>query len=67
MKIDWNLEGCFKALEKVCQREYFLPQTRDTLKVFIDKPMKPSRTRMIDPFQESKSSLKEVLDRITST
>ncbi|XP_058805547.1 ran GTPase-activating protein 1 [Phymastichus coffea] len=67
MKIDWNLEGCFKALEKVCQREYFLPQTKDTLKVFIEKPIKPSRTRTIDPFQEAKSSLKEVLDRIEST
>ncbi|KAJ8667480.1 hypothetical protein QAD02_009143 [Eretmocerus hayati] len=66
-KIDWNLEGCFKALEKVCQRDYFLPQTRDTLKVFIDKPMKQTRVRVVDPFQAAKDSLKTSLGPIQST
>lgn len=66
-KIDWNLEGCFKALEKVSQRDYFLPQTKDTLKIFIDRPMKPSRTRVVDPFEEAKTSLKAALDRTQST
>ncbi|XP_008210993.1 ran GTPase-activating protein 1 [Nasonia vitripennis] len=66
-KIDWNLEGCFKALEKVSQRDYFLQQTKETLKVFIDRPMKPSRTRVVDPFQEAKTSLKAALDRTQST
>ncbi|EFN89229.1 Ran GTPase-activating protein 1 [Harpegnathos saltator] len=66
-KIDWNLEGCFKALEKICQRDYFLEQTRSTLKLFLDKPIKTSRARVVDPFQDSKAALKTVLDRIQVT
>ncbi|KAL7287034.1 hypothetical protein TKK_0018766 [Trichogramma kaykai] len=67
MRTDWNLEGCFKALEKICQKDFFTQQTRDSLKVFIEKSMKPSRTRVVDPYQESKSSLKSALDQIQST
>ncbi|KAL0120296.1 hypothetical protein PUN28_008150 [Cardiocondyla obscurior] len=66
-RIDWNLEGCFKALEKITQRDYFLPQTRSMLKVFLEKPMKTSRANVIDPFQESKTALKSVLDNIHIT
>ncbi|XP_066592596.1 ran GTPase-activating protein 1 [Prorops nasuta] len=66
-RIDWNLEGCFKALEKVCQGKYFLPETKDTLKVFLEKPVKISRAKVVDPFQESKNSLKSVLDGIQIT
>lgn len=60
-KIDWNLEGCFKALEKVSQRDYFLQQIRCTLKFFLERPVKVSRAKIIDPFQESKDSLKAAL------
>lgn len=63
-KIDWNLEGCFKALERICQNDYFLEQTRSTLKLFLDKPVKTSHARVIDPFQDSKAALKTVLNRI---
>ncbi|KAG7189790.1 hypothetical protein KM043_017452 [Ampulex compressa] len=66
-KIDWNLEGCFKALEKISQREYFPAQTRDTLRLFLDKPMKISRAKVVDPFKDSKISLKAALDRIQTT
>ncbi|XP_071563994.1 ran GTPase-activating protein 1 [Temnothorax nylanderi] len=66
-KIDWNLEGCFKALEKVTQRDYFLAQTRSVLKVFLEKPMKTSRANVVDPFQDSKTALKTVLDNIQVT
>ncbi|XP_014474387.1 PREDICTED: ran GTPase-activating protein 1 [Dinoponera quadriceps] len=66
-KIDWNLEGCFKALETICQRDYFLEQTKSTLKLFLNKPVKTSRARMVDPFQDSKAALKIVLDRIQVT
>ncbi|KYQ59417.1 Ran GTPase-activating protein 1 [Trachymyrmex zeteki] len=65
--IDWNLEGCFKALEKITQRDYFLAQTRSMLKVFLEKPMKTSRANVIDPFQDSKTALKAVLDSIQVT
>ncbi|CAB0034680.1 unnamed protein product [Trichogramma brassicae] len=67
MRTDWNLEGCFKALEKICQKDFFTQQTRDSLKIFIEKSMKPSRARVVDPYQESKSSLKSALDQIQST
>lgn len=66
-KIDWNLEGCFKALEKIAQRDYFLAQTRSMLKVFLEKPMKTSRANVVDPFQDSKTALKAVLDIIQVT
>lgn len=66
-KIDWNLEGCFKALELVTQKDYFLQETRDTLKLFLEKPVKTNRTKTIDSFQNSKDSLKAVLVRIHST
>ncbi|XP_011868365.1 PREDICTED: ran GTPase-activating protein 1 [Vollenhovia emeryi] len=66
-KIDWNLEGCFKALEKVTQRDYFSAQTRSMLKVFLEKPMKTSRANVVDPFQDSKAALKTVLDNIQVT
>ncbi|KAG5319745.1 RAGP1 protein, partial [Pseudoatta argentina] len=65
--IDWNLEGCFKALKKIAQRDYFLTQTRSMLKVFLEKPMKTSRANVIDPFQDSKTALKAVLDSIQVT
>ncbi|KAG5306293.1 RAGP1 protein, partial [Acromyrmex insinuator] len=65
--IDWNLEGCFKALEKIAQRDYFLTQTRSMLKVFLEKPMKTSRANVIDPFQDSKTALKAILDSIQVT
>ncbi|EZA55277.1 ran GTPase-activating protein 1 [Ooceraea biroi] len=61
-KIDWNLEGCFKALEKISQRDYFLGPTRSILKLFIEKPMKTNRANVVDPFQDSKAALKAVLD-----
>ena len=66
-KIDWNLEGCFQALEKVSQKGYFLSQTKDTLRLFIDKPMKLTRARVVDPLQDAKASLKAALDRIQAT
>ncbi|CAK9829039.1 Ran GTPase-activating protein 1 [Anthophora retusa] len=66
-KIDWNLEGCFKALELVTQKDYFLQETRDTLKLFLEKPVKTNRTKTMDSFQNSKDSLKAVLVRIHST
>lgn len=59
-----NLEGCFKALETVTQKNYFLSQTKDTLKLFIDKPMKRGRTQVVDPLQDVKMSLKTALERI---
>ncbi|XP_015127206.1 ran GTPase-activating protein 1 [Diachasma alloeum] len=65
-KIDWNLEGCFKALEKVVQKDYFPSLTKDALKLFIEKPIKTGR-KFVDPFQEVKISLKAVLDKLPST
>ncbi|XP_029160503.1 ran GTPase-activating protein 1 [Nylanderia fulva] len=66
-KIDWNLEGCFKALEKITQRDYFLAQTRSMLKVFLERPVKTGRANVIDPFQDSKADLKAILDNIQVT
>lgn len=66
-KIDWNLEGCFKALEKVSQRDYFPSQTKDALKVFIDRPPKPGKTKFVDPLLEAKNSLKAILNRLQNT
>ncbi|XP_063987105.1 ran GTPase-activating protein 1 [Diachasmimorpha longicaudata] len=65
-KIDWNLEGCFKALEKIVQKDYFPSLTKDALKLFIEKPIKPGR-KFVDPFQEVKTSLKAILDRLPNT
>ncbi|CAL1685844.1 unnamed protein product [Lasius platythorax] len=65
-KIDWNLEGCFKALEKIIQRDYFLAQTRSMLKIFLERPVK-TRANVIDPFQDSKADLKAILDNIQVT
>ncbi|XP_046734580.1 ran GTPase-activating protein 1 isoform X1 [Diprion similis] len=62
-RIDWNLEGCFKALEKISTKDYFLTETRDALKVFIELPIKTGKVR-VDPFQKVKASLKKVLDQI---
>ncbi|XP_051175438.1 ran GTPase-activating protein 1 [Leptopilina boulardi] len=64
-KINVNLEGCFKALEIISQRNYFLSQTKETLKLFIDKPMKKGRSQVIDPLQDVKMSLKTALERIS--
>ncbi|XP_053994785.1 ran GTPase-activating protein 1 [Hylaeus anthracinus] len=64
--ITWNLVGCFKALEKVVQEDYFLTETRNTLKIFLEKPAKNNRTKVIDSCQDSKNSLKAVLNRIQS-
>ncbi|XP_012279503.1 ran GTPase-activating protein 1 [Orussus abietinus] len=61
-RINWNLKGCFKALEIISRKDYFPSQTRDTLKLFIEKPVKTSRTKF-DPYQDSKASLKLALDR----
>ncbi|KOC63112.1 Ran GTPase-activating protein 2 [Habropoda laboriosa] len=66
-KIDWNLEGCFKALELVIQKDYFLHETRNTLKFFLELPVKTNRTKIVDSFQNSKDSLKAALSRIHST
>lgn len=66
-KIDWNLEGCFKALEKITQRDYFLAQTRSMLKIFLERPVKTGRANVIDPFQDSKADLKAILDNIQVT
>ncbi|XP_043472788.1 ran GTPase-activating protein 1 [Leptopilina heterotoma] len=63
-KMDVNLEGCFKALEIICQRNYFLSQTKDTLRLFIDKPMRKGRSHATDPLQDVKMSLKSALERI---
>ncbi|XP_046606636.1 ran GTPase-activating protein 1 isoform X1 [Neodiprion virginianus] len=62
-RIDWNLEGCFKALEKISTKDYFLTETRNALKVFIELPIKTGKVR-VDPFQNVKASLKKVLDQI---
>ncbi|PBC32845.1 ran GTPase-activating protein 1 isoform X1 [Apis cerana] len=66
-KIDWNLEGCFKALEIVSQKDYFLQETRNTLKFFLEKPIRINKKKVTDSLQDSKDSLKTVLDRIQST
>ncbi|XP_072767679.1 ran GTPase-activating protein 1 [Anoplolepis gracilipes] len=66
-KIDWNLEGCFKALEKITQRDYFLAQTRSVLKIFLERPVKPGRANVVDPFQNAKADLKTVLNNIQVT
>ncbi|KAM0736563.1 Ran GTPase-activating protein 1 [Formica fusca] len=66
-KIDWNLEGCFKALEKIIQRDYFLVQTRNMLKIFLERPVKTGRANVVDPFQDSKTDLIAVLNNIQVT
>ncbi|XP_076622832.1 ran GTPase activating protein [Colletes latitarsis] len=64
-KIVWNLEGCFKALEQVAQQDYFLAETRDTLKIFLEKPVKSRK--VVDSCQDSKDSLRAILNRMQST
>ncbi|XP_015188317.1 PREDICTED: ran GTPase-activating protein 1 [Polistes dominula] len=66
-KIDWNLEGCFKALEKINKKEYFLQQTKDTLKFFLEKPVTVNRAKVTDPFEDSKNALKLALNCIQTT
>lgn len=66
-KIDWNLEGCFKALETVSQKDYFLQETRSTLKFFLENPVKVNKKKVMDSFEHSKDSLKAVLNRMQST
>ncbi|KAF3425775.1 hypothetical protein E2986_10069 [Frieseomelitta varia] len=66
-KIDWNLEGCFKALEIVSQKDYFLQEIRTTLIFFLQKPIKMNRMKVVDSFQHSKDSLKAALCRIQNT
>ena len=61
-KIDWNLEGCFKALEQVTQKDYFLEEIRTTLKIFLEKSTKSRKAKVADSLQESKDSLKAVLN-----
>ncbi|XP_043248274.1 ran GTPase-activating protein 1 [Colletes gigas] len=64
-KIVWNLDGCFKALEQVIQQDYFLAETRDTLKIFLEKPVKSRK--VVDSCQDSKDSLRAILNRMQST
>ncbi|KOX69417.1 Ran GTPase-activating protein 1 [Melipona quadrifasciata] len=66
-KIDWNLEGCFKSLEIVSQKDYFLQEIRTTLIFFLQKPITMNRIKVVDSFQHSKDSLKAVLCRIQNT
>ncbi|KAK1123990.1 hypothetical protein K0M31_007018 [Melipona bicolor] len=66
-KIDWNLEGCFKSLEIVSQKDYFLQEIRTTLIFFLQKPITMNRMKVVDSFQHSKDSLKAVLCRIQNT
>ena len=63
-KIDWDLEGCYNALEQVAQKDYFLVETRNTLMLFLEKPVKSNKTKVMGSFQDSKDSLKTVLNRI---
>lgn len=65
-KIEWNLEGCFKALEKICTKEYFPSLTKDALKLFIEKPIRSGK-KFVDPFQDAKKSLKDVLEHSKRT
>ncbi|XP_008550358.1 ran GTPase-activating protein 1 [Microplitis demolitor] len=65
-KADWNLEGCFKALEKVSQQDYFPPLTRATLKLLIERSF-PTKSKTYDPCYDVKMSLKTILDRLQNT
>ncbi|XP_076286300.1 ran GTPase activating protein [Lasioglossum baleicum] len=60
-KIDWDLEGCFKALETIIYKDYFLDDTRNTLKLFLDKPMQ-NKKKVVDSCQEAKDSLLRALN-----
>ncbi|KZC04806.1 Ran GTPase-activating protein 1 [Dufourea novaeangliae] len=60
-KIDWDLEGCFKALEQIIHKDYFLEDTRTTLNFFLDLT---SNRKNTDSCQETKNSLKAALNRI---
>ena len=61
------MEGCFKALETVSQKDYFLQETRSTLKFFLENPVKVNKKKVMDSFEDSKDSLKAVLNRMQST
>lgn len=63
------MEGCFKALENISQKDYFLVQTRNVLRIFLERPVNYSRTIVIDsdPLQDSKDALKTVLYNIQTT
>nr|XP_033340541.1 ran GTPase-activating protein 1 [Megalopta genalis] len=65
-KIDWDLDGCFKALEQVIHKDYFLEDTRNTLKLFLDKPIQ-NKKKAVDLCQDSKDSLRNVLNRTQDT
>lgn len=55
------MEGCFQALKKICRNDYFLTETKITLKVFLEQKGKYP-LKINDQFQESKESLQEVLN-----
>jgi len=57
------LDGCFKALEKISRKDYFLESTKSILKLFLERPAKTNRAN-VDPFQDSKTALKAVLNSI---
>ncbi|XP_003702169.3 ran GTPase activating protein [Megachile rotundata] len=63
-KIDWNLEGCFKALEQVTQKDYFPEEIRTTLKIFLEKSIKNKKAKVTDSIQDSKNSLNNVLSHM---
>ncbi|XP_076649744.1 ran GTPase activating protein [Halictus rubicundus] len=65
-KIDWDLEGCFKALETIIHKDYFLDDTRNTLKLFLDKPIQ-NKKKVVDSCQEAKDSLLRALNGVTNT
>ncbi|XP_078043345.1 ran GTPase activating protein [Augochlora pura] len=65
-KIDWDLDGCFKALEQVILKDYFLEDTRNTLKLFLDKSME-NKKKVVDSYQDSKDSLRNILNRKQDT
>lgn len=65
-KADWNLEGCFKALEKISQQDYFPPLTRAMLKLLIERSF-PAKSKTYDPCYDVKMSLKTTLDRLQAT
>lgn len=37
MNLNWNLEGCFLALNEALQQDYFPQSTKDTLLVFLGR------------------------------
>lgn len=63
MKIDWELESCFKALEKISQRSFFPKEAKKTLILFIEKPSRPSRIKDSESLKDVKNALKAVLEK----